>query len=141
VPPPPGFGAAGYPPGYQPGAVPFAVSQPPASNGAAVASLVVGILSLLGIFCIGIGGVALGLIAVVLGIMGVRKANELAGQPQKGLAIGGLVTGAIGLLVGAAFLGLVVLGSTVSDDYDSGYNTDPPDGVCDQTRFVQDPDC
>jgi hypothetical protein len=117
------------------------VSERPASNSAAVVSLVVGILSLLGIFCFGVGGVVLGLIAVVLGIMGIRKANEMVGQPQKGVAIGGLVTGSLGLLAGLAFLGLIVLGSAVSDDYDSGYNSDPSDGVCDESRFIQDPDC
>jgi hypothetical protein len=38
----------------------------------------------------------------VLGVLGIKKANTMPGQPQKGLAIGGIVTGAIGLLVGLA---------------------------------------
>jgi hypothetical protein len=109
------------------------------SNGLAVASLVIGIISLFGIFCFGIGGLVLGLVAVGLGIGGLRRANRAPGAPQKGVAIGGIVTGALGALVGLAFLVfIVVLGN--SEELNS-IDSDPSDGVCDESRFWQDPDC
>jgi hypothetical protein len=148
VPPPPGFGAPGATPGYgapPPGgftpAAPFATSSGSTSNTLAIAALVVGILSLVGIFCFGIVGFVLGLVAIVLGVLGLKKANATPGQPQKGLAIGGIVTGALGLLIGlVVFAAFFLLGESV-DDLDGGYNSDPSDGVCDDSRFFQDPDC
>ncbi len=138
--PPPGFGAP--PPGGFIPATPYAQAPGSTSNGLAVAALVVGIISLLGLFCFGVPGLLLGTIAIVLGVLGIKKANTLPGQPQKGLAIGGIVTGAIGMLVGLAFTALLVFGSTVDSDFDSdGVNSDPSDGTCDQSRFIQDPDC
>ncbi len=144
APPPPGLGGQAYGTpasgGFTP-AAPYAQGPQSGSNGLAVAALVVGIISLLGIFCFGIGGLVLGLIAVVLGVLGMKKANELPGQPQRGLAIAGLVTGGLAMVASIAFILFVfVLGSTV-DTIDGGVNTDPSDGVCDQSRFLQDPDC
>ena len=118
-------------------ATPYAQAPAPASNGMAVAALVVGIISLAGFLCVGVGGVVLGPIAVLLGILGLRRANALPGTPQKGVAIAGIVTGAIGLLIGLAVVALFVLGASVDD----GYNSDPSDGTCDFSRTFQDPDC
>jgi hypothetical protein len=118
-------------------ATPYAQAPAPASNGMAVAALVVGILALLGAFCFGFPGLLFGVIAVVLGILGLRRANTLPGTPQKGVAIAGIVTGAIGLLIGLAVVALFVLGASVDD----GYNSDPSDGTCDFSRTFQDPDC
>ncbi len=105
----------------------------------------VGIISLVGIFCFGFVGLLLGAIAIVLGVLGMKKANELPGQPQRGLAIGGIVTGSLGVVASVAFILFVfVLGSAVEtefENFDGGINTDPSDGVCDESRFMQDPDC
>jgi hypothetical protein len=97
----------------------------------AIAALVLGLISLVASFC-GVG-VLFGAIAIVLGVLGVRKANELVGQPQRGVAIAGIVTGALGVLASAFILVALVFGSTVETDF--------PDGVCDESRFLQDPDC
>ncbi len=109
----------------------------------AVAALVLGILSLLGAFFCG-SGVLFGIIAVVLGFLGMKKANELPGQPQRGLAIAGIVTGAIGTIISIiVILFVFVLGSAadnIEDDFGE-INSDPSDGVCDTDRFLQDPDC
>jgi hypothetical protein len=105
------------------------------TNGLAVASLVVGIVSLFGIFCFGIGGLV-GLIALGLGIGGLRRANRSPGAPQKGVAIGGIVTGALGALFGLAFLVFIVMLGNSEE-----FNSDPSDGVCDESRVWQDPDC
>jgi Na+/melibiose symporter-like transporter len=138
VPPPGGFTPAS----------PLGTSSGSGSNGLAVAALVVGIISLIGIFCFGVGGILFGLVAVVLGVLGMKKANAQPGAPQKGLAIGGIVTGALGLLIGIVILVFfVVVGSTADDiqtDFESDFgeiNSDPSDGVCDESRFLQDPDC
>jgi hypothetical protein len=130
------------PPGGFTPAAPFSTSSGSGSNGLAVAALVVGIISLIGIFCFGVGGILFGLVAVVLGVLGMKKANAQPGAPQKGLAIGGIVTGALGLLIGLAFLVFfVVLGATTEDTDFGDINSDPSDGVCDESRFLQDPDC
>lgn len=119
-------------------AAPYAVAPARESNSLAVAALVVGIIGLLGAFCFGFPGLLLGLIAVVLGIMGIRRANELPGAPQKGLAVAGIVIGSISLLIGLAIAALIVFGAAMSD---SDINTDPSDGSCDSSRYLQDPDC
>lgn len=109
------------------------------TNGLAVAALVVGILSIPIAFACGVGGL-FGIAAVVLGFLGMKKANdELAGS-GRGLAIGGIVTGVLGLLASIAIvLFWFVLAENV-DDID-GINSDPSDGVCNEDRFLQDPDC
>ncbi|MET0447502.1 MAG: DUF4190 domain-containing protein [Aeromicrobium sp.] len=114
--PPPGYGQAPPPPGY--GQVPPAYGQvpppgygqapqgygygygyqgPPKTNGKAIASLVLGILSI--VFCY--LGVLIGPVAIVLSVMAGR---EITAQPPgtaggKGMATAGLVTGIIGTLV------------------------------------------
>ncbi len=69
-------------------------NDPP--GGLAVASLVLGILSLV-TCCLGIGAF-LGLAAVILGGISLAK------KQGKGLAIAGLITGGIGLVLGAVYL-------------------------------------
>ncbi|MDP9405806.1 MAG: DUF4190 domain-containing protein [Actinomycetota bacterium] len=67
------------------------------TNGVAIAALVLGLLSVpLALFA-GIGGL-LGLVAIILGFVGVKKAKEMAGS-GKGMAITGIVSGLLGLLL------------------------------------------
>lgn len=134
----PAYGAPA-PGGFTP-AAPYGNPPSSGSNGMAIAALVLGLISLAGTLFCG-AGVLFGAIAIVLGVLGVRKANELVGQPQRGVAIAGIVTGALGVLASLAFILVVfVFGSSVESDFE-GINTDPSDGVCDQSRFLQDPDC
>ncbi|WP_311355813.1 DUF4190 domain-containing protein [Corynebacterium riegelii] len=101
------YGANGYNQQYaQPG---FGAAAP--VNNLALAALIVGIVSLLLLLLFPWIAVPGGIAAIVLGVMGQRKAKEIqaaAGgypvQTRKGMAIGGLVTGIITLLVGAALL-------------------------------------
>jgi uncharacterized membrane protein len=76
--------------------------QPP-SNGMAIGALVTGILSLPLVFLFGLG-VLLGIVAVILGVIAVRRANRGEGS-GRGMAIGGIVTGAISVVLG--ILGLI----------------------------------
>ena len=102
----PGDGPAGWPPPPAAGG-----SQPPAqygssdqyggqraSNGAGTAALAVGIIALL-VSWIPFLGLILALVALVLGVVGLRKASR--GQAtNKNQAVAGVVTGGIALLIG-----------------------------------------
>jgi hypothetical protein len=96
----------------------------------AIGSLVCGILSF---FSCGV----LGLVAIILGFLGLGKAKEQNGS-GKGMAIGGIVTGALGILLGVILVFAVFL---AADDANDEINSDPSDGVCNTDRFLQDPDC
>ena len=100
-----------YPGGYQ-GPPPAGYGPGPQApkNGLGIAALVLGILAILAtITVIGvILGIPLGLLAVILGIVGLRRVGKGLAT-NKGVAIAGIVTGALGLVVSVA---VVVLGAT-----------------------------
>ncbi|MCZ7630643.1 MAG: DUF4190 domain-containing protein [Microthrixaceae bacterium] len=105
--PPPGQWGQSTPPGHLlPGwecRCLRAPNNPVRPTGLAIAALVVGILSIPIAFACGVGGL-FGIAAVVLGFLGMKKANdELAGS-GKGMAIGGIVTGVLGLLASIAIV-------------------------------------
>jgi hypothetical protein len=72
-----------------------------------VAALVLGIIAIILAFFGGVGGVILGIAAVVLGVLG-RRAAERDGMPQ-GSATAGLITGIVGIVLGAAVFGACVM--------------------------------
>ena len=77
------------------------------TNGPAVAALVTGIIALVLSWIPGINLIAfvLGIVAVITGIIGMRNAN--AGAGRKGMAITGLVTGILALILGVlVYVGL-----------------------------------
>jgi hypothetical protein len=104
--PPPGYGY-GY--GYgQPYGPPVA-----ATNGKATASLVTGIASLVLSWCCGLG--LAGVVAIALGVKARREIVASGGTQQgDGLALGGIVTGAIAAALGLLFLVLIVLAFVAS---------------------------
>lgn len=79
--------------------------QPPSSNGLAIAALVCGIFALLlsWIPLINVLALVLGLVAIGCGVAGIRRAGA-PGVGQKGLAIGGLVTGILAVLLSLLIL-------------------------------------
>lgn len=115
-PPPPSDDPGGQQ--WQSGNAPAGGQPPPQqgaqSNGPAIAALVCGILALVlsWIPVINVLSVILGIVAIVTGIMGIRRAGS-PGIGQKGLAIGGLVTGVIALLL--SLLILIGLAGAFSD--------------------------
>jgi hypothetical protein len=76
-----------------------------ASNGFAVASLVLGILAVVLFFTFWIPFV-LGILAIVFGAIGIARANRMGGR-QKGLAIAGIICGAAGIVIDIAFFALL----------------------------------
>lgn len=132
--PPPGPGAFGPPPGgfggpppQQYGAQPWG---PPASSpygvvpasaptdGLAIASLITGVVSMVAAFLCCLGGF-IGIGAVVMGVMSRKRIGQSNGASSgNGLAVGGIVTGAIGLVIALltlAFFGfLFTVGSASS---------------------------
>ena len=93
-------------------AMPGAPAVPVKTNGLAVASLVLGILSLLLFFTV-VPPFILGILAVVFGAIGISRANQGAGG--KGMAVAGLVCGALGVVVAILFIALFV---SVANDPD-----------------------
>ena len=93
-------GGAAYGGAYPQGE-PYGVQK---NNGMAIAALIVGILAMLAIITI-VGGVFLGVIAIILGILGIRSAKKIAGPgARKGMAIAGIVLGAIASLLSVVFM-------------------------------------
>lgn len=112
--PPPLDGASSSPGGQPPWEGPTSATPRQQSNGVAIAALVCGILALLlsWIPVVNVLALVLGIVAVISGVVGIRRANR-PGVGQKGLAIGGLVTGALGALLSAAIL--LAFASVVTD--------------------------
>lgn len=88
--------------------------QPTPSSGLAIASLILGILGLLSGWAV-FGGV-LGLVGVILGIVALVKVKNGTAS-GKGMAIGGIVTGALGMIVAAVVMviSIVLAGQCVEN--------------------------
>lgn len=122
-PPPAGYGygyGSPYGPAYGPPRMP--------TNGKATASLVTGVATLVLSLCplVGLGG----LVAVLLGVK-ARSEIRMSGGTQQGdgLALGGIVTGAIALAVGLTVLALIVLAIV------AGVSVDTRGGATQGTAF------
>ncbi len=91
------------PPAY-PGQVPTpyygTAGQP--SNGVGLAGGIVGIVAACLLWVPYVGGV-LGIIGVVLGSVGLQRANRMGGT-SKGMSIAGIVCGAVALVVNVLFI-------------------------------------
>jgi hypothetical protein len=78
----------------------------PKRNGLGVAALVVGVLALLSSLTL-IGGIVLGIAAIVLGVLGRGRAKR--GEADNGgMALAGVVLGVVGLLLSLLFLAIGV---------------------------------
>ncbi|MGW0121171.1 DUF4190 domain-containing protein [Streptomyces sp. NPDC003327] len=88
------------------------------SNGLAIASLVLGIAAVL-LFWTVFGGIVLGLLALVLGVIGARRARR-GGGPRSGMSVTGAVLGALGMLASAVILaiGASILNSDEFKNFD-----------------------
>ncbi len=97
----------GQPAGYYQGQPPgYYEQQPRRSSGLAIAALVCGVLALLSSWTV-IGGILLGIVAVVLGFVALSKIKRglAAGR---GMAITGIVTGVLGAVLAIALIAVGV---------------------------------
>lgn len=110
----PGYGQPSYGPPSQPG-----YGQP--TNGKATAALIVGIASLVLSFC------CLGIAGVIALVLGVKARNEISAsggrQTGDGMALAGIITGAVAVLISLALVvllvGLVAMGN---NDFNHRFN-------------------
>jgi hypothetical protein len=98
-------GPPGYPQQQYYGQQPY---YAPESNGVAVAGGVVGIVSLVLAFIPFIDFIAIpgGIAAIILGAIGLQRANRMGGM-NRGMAITGIVTGSITIALTIIFVALV----------------------------------
>jgi hypothetical protein len=91
--------------------------QPPGGGGMqtdpmAIISLVTGIVSMPTMFCCSFFGIPISLTAIVLGLVSISKINQQPNRFEgKGMAIGGIATGAVGLLLFGLFFALGLAGA------------------------------
>ncbi|MEV6421567.1 DUF4190 domain-containing protein [Streptomyces sp. NPDC051662] len=138
----PGYGYPGYPAAPQPYPGVPGYGQPgwgAPANGMGVAAMVLGILSVC-LFCLyGIGGIVLGVLALIFGIVG-RKRVQRGEATNEGQARAGVILGSIGIALGVIFLGFIIWGITQAineennNDYDSTYDDYSTSLVLEVTR-------
>lgn len=124
--------AQGYGPGQGHG--PPRGDGPPLSNGLATAGLVLGVVAIV-LFWTVVFGLILGVLAVVFGAIGMKRASTLPGRHLRGRGLAGVITGVAAIVLSGGFLVLALVG------FVSEIDSDPADGTCDEGRFLQDPDC
>ena len=72
--------------------------------------MVLGILSVVVCWCFGLGGI-LAIAAVVLGFVSRSQISDSGGlQKGDGMALAGIITGGVGVLLTVAYLGILALG-------------------------------
>ncbi|RAV09368.1 DUF4190 domain-containing protein [Mycolicibacterium sp. GF69] len=102
----PQYGA--YPGGYPPPPPQGYAYPPPANapkNGIGIAALVVAIIALLSVF----GGIVLGVVAVILGVIGWRRAKR-GEATNGGVAMAGIVLGVLSIIEAIVVIWLAVWG-------------------------------
>ncbi|MFG3494563.1 DUF4190 domain-containing protein [Streptomyces sp. NPDC047928] len=114
-----GYGYAGYP-GYSPYGQ-GGWQQAPA-NGMGITSMVLGIISVVG-FCLYGLGMILGVLALIFGIIG-RKRVQRGEANNAGMATAGIVTGVIGTVLSAAFLGFIIWAIATGEEFASERDRD-----------------
>ncbi|CAM5596077.1 hypothetical protein SAVIM338S_05317 [Streptomyces avidinii] len=116
--PQPGY--PGYPayPGYQghPG-YPYA----PKSNGFGITALVLGIIAVISCY----GGILFGIPAVIFGVLGRGKAKR-GEADNDGMALAGIITGAVGIVVSCLFIAVAVFAVMFDEGPGSDYDSDRP---------------
>ena len=86
--------------------------QPKKSDGLAIASMILGIVSILFTCCYG-GGLITGIVGLVLGIIAKSKGQN------KGFTLTGIITSAVAIFLGIIVLILIIFGvwASVADPY------------------------
>ncbi|MFE6976859.1 DUF4190 domain-containing protein [Streptomyces sp. NPDC057682] len=119
---------AGYP-GYT--GYPANGWGPAPANGLGIASLVLGIISVV-LFCLWGLGIVLGVLALIFGLIGRGRAKR-GEADNAGVALAGIILGSVGMVVSAAFLGLMIWGISSGN-----FDTEESDTVYEPTSLVVD---
>ena len=84
--------------------------QSQAGRGPAIGSLVLGIIAIIlsPTVCLSWLGIILGIVGVILGVVGLVAANKVPGT-KKGMAIGGIVTSIIAILIGIVAYAVIAM--------------------------------
>lgn len=115
-----------------------------------IASIVAAIAGVAVFWWNGVGGV-LGVGALVLAVLALRSSGEPTAA-QRALSTSAIT---LGSLAASLTIALLLFGGLVSSAFDDGFSdlesdlesdlpqidSDPPDGECDPSRFLEDPDC
>ncbi|MFJ7060362.1 DUF4190 domain-containing protein [Streptomyces griseobrunneus] len=130
---PPPTGHYGYPAppaqpyGGYPGYDPYGGQQPwgpQPSNGLGTAALVLGIISVVG-FCMYGVNIILGILALIFGIIGLGRAKR-GEATNRGMAIAGIITGSIGIVIGSVLLGFIIWAiANDGSSFEESYDDDP----------------
>ncbi|MER6771363.1 DUF4190 domain-containing protein [Streptomyces bacillaris] len=132
APQPPTAGHYGYPAppaqpyGGYPGYDAYGGHQPwgpQPSNGLGTAALVLGIISVVG-FCMYGVNIVLGILALIFGIIGLGRAKR-GEATNRGMAIAGIITGSVGIVLGSVILGFIVWAVANGEDFEDSYEDDP----------------
>ncbi|MBR2705135.1 MAG: zinc-ribbon domain-containing protein [Clostridia bacterium] len=93
-----------------------------ASNGAAVAAMIMGIIGLV-FFWAPIIPLILGILALVFGIKGLNASNSLPQNKGKGMGIAGIVCGSIAMIIGFIYTIIWIMAfAFVATEYDTYKN-------------------
>jgi hypothetical protein len=120
-----------YPPGppnhgepSSPGCPPSGYQQQPSANGKATAALITGVSSLVLFWCCGLG--IAGVVAIVLGVKARSEIRARGGaQTGDGMALAGIVTGAIAVVLGLLVLALLIyMVASGNADYNIDYGSE-----------------
>ena len=108
-------------------------ARPVSGGGMATAALVLGILALVTCWTV-VGGVLLGLLAIIFGVVGLRRANRGLAL-GRGRAISGIILGVLGILVAGLLIAVGV--SLLNSDEVKNLRSCLRDAGNDQTRVQQ----
>jgi hypothetical protein len=121
----------GYPQqGYQNAPAGYDQAAPAKSNGFGITALVLGILSIPAGF-LSWPGILLGIVAIVFAVLGLRRVKARRAD-NKGMAIAGLITGIIGLIIGAIVLAALIFVTKTTADCTTDFNSNG-----DQAQYQQ----
>jgi hypothetical protein len=112
---------------------PYAAPQLPTVSGFAIASLVLGILWLYWV------GTVLALVFGYIALSQIKRSNGW--KTGRGMAIAGVVLGYVGVAMFALVVILVAANSGNGSRTHFDVDTDPANGICNESRYMQDPDC
>lgn len=101
---------------------PYGAPSTPRTNGKATASLVTGIAALVLSWCCGLG--LAGIVAIVLGVKARNEIRASGGtQEGDGLALGGIITGVVAVVLGVLILVLIGLAVMAGSTFETTTTT------------------